>query len=334
MLVVRRDYDVVDRQISGLRSVDINMKRRMEVDLEDLQVFSADGRLPLAELYHKYLILEREHGWIREAITFFKIETDRGLIKVPSLCFRTPQSGSALWVLSGVHGEEPAGPNALSGSIDNLVSFGRRIPMVVMPLLNPFGYTKDWRYFNEHRDWRKGQSVSDSEHYLPDLKDPAKPRALQPASAVAGEVTKFILEKIRDYPPVLTVDHHEDEALANSYIYSQSFRGADDPAAKEAVSILLKSGIPLQLEGATRFGEQVKNGVVVDEKGQPVRDGSVDELFAAKKVFVDGQWMGKPSSRTSLVIETPIINVDLPDRVKAHANIIENYEKLWSLAQE
>jgi hypothetical protein len=35
-------------------------------------------------------------------------------IALPIIALRTPKKGKALWVISGIHGEEPAGPNAIS----------------------------------------------------------------------------------------------------------------------------------------------------------------------------------------------------------------------------
>ena len=40
--------------------------------------------------------------------------------------WRTPHRGEALWILSGIHGEEPAGPNAIARSLPSLVSLSRR----------------------------------------------------------------------------------------------------------------------------------------------------------------------------------------------------------------
>ncbi len=310
------------------------MKEEVIVNsLKEVQIFTEDGRRPLKELYQEYLRLEMDFGWIKEVVYTALFKSQEGEIEVPVFCFKSPQQGPALWILSGVHGEEPAGPNAIANHIDELAKLAEEIPLVIMPLLNPLGYGKGWRYPDEYRDWQKGHSVSDSEYYLQSSADTTTPRASEPSSEFAGSVTSFVLKTVSDYPPILTIDHHEDEALEQSYIYSQGTLGADDPTAQSVVLILTETGIPLQMTGLTRFGELVLNGVAVDINTRlPVSDGSIDELLAAKSIIMDGQVVRGPSSKTSLVIETPTINVSLERRVQAHSNILLNLRKLWQIA--
>jgi len=68
------------------------------------------------------------------------------------------------------------------------------------------------------------------------------------------------------------------------------------------------------MEGKTRFGEEIKNGVI-----GPVADGSIDELLTAH------------GAQTVIVVETPTIGVPLEKRVAAHGRIIQAYEELSSL---
>jgi hypothetical protein len=277
-----------------------------------------EERVSLQDLFKEYFRLENEFGWTKEEIY--------SIAGTPVYCFKSPQKGQSLWILSGVHGEEIAGPIAISRNIDNIAKIALDIPMIVIPLLNPDGYRKGWRYPNEYRDWHKGQSVTDSEYLLIDRDD--KARAESPSSEIAEKVTKYILNLVSEYPPILTLDHHEDEQLEKSYIYSQGKLGASDPIAIKVVSTLLESGIPLQMTGKTRFDENIVDGIV-----ENAQDGSVDELLSTEKIIVDNIVVRGPSAKTSLVIETPTIGVSLEERINAHGNILKRVPELWRLVK-
>lgn len=252
-----------------------------------------DGRLPVDQLSIAHDRLVAEYGWQSEVV----YEQD-GLA---STVFTSPQAGQALWVLAGIHGEEPAGPNAIAQEIDLIGQLGQKLPIVLFPLCNPWGYVKDWRYPNERRDWQVGQSVAEA--VVTENNNP-----------IALALMKKIKGLLPDYPSILSIDHHEDEALPAGYIYSQGRLGVDDPVASRIIDILSGTGIPIQHEGITRFGEEVTQGVV-----GPVHDGSIDEFLAEQ---------GTPSV---IVIETPAISLSLPARIKAHTALINAYEELFTL---
>jgi hypothetical protein len=89
----------------------------------------------------------------------------------------------------------------------------------------------------------------------------------------------------------------------------------------------------LRRSGQTRFGETIVDGVISrDDKGGPIRDGSIDELFAATEVFVDGRKVRGPSARTVIVVETPAFaGARLDQRVAAQGSVVRNLARLWSL---
>lgn len=298
----------------------------------DIKSYNADGRESLGLLNAMYDELESKYGFNKEPIYMVTVETEKERNGVTVHGYLSARNGPALWILSGIHGEEPAGPNAIAQNIDSMGELGQDIPLVIIPLLNPLGYCRDWRYYDERRDWRLGHSVGDSEHYLPDLRDPSRPRVAAARSGIAAKVTRFVLDTAIDYPPVLTIDHHEDEKLEAGYIYSQGQKAAEDEVAKEVIRILIDSGIPLTLNGRTRFDETIKGGVVVDDDGQPVKDGSIDELLTTEKIILAGEVVAKPSALTTLVIETPIISVPLGRRIEAHSQILRRLRSLWALA--
>jgi hypothetical protein len=295
--------------------------------------YVADGRAPLEVLARRFAELETKHGWTAE--TVYAYPNAPGLeIKA----WRTSSTGPALWVLSGIHGEEPAGPNAIARELDALVAFARSgVPVVVVPLCNPRAYRQNWRYPNTaERDWKKGggYSVGDSEYLLPDLETGRQPRAAQAPGPETLALTRFVLQLAERYPPKLVLDLHEDELSGDGgYIYSQGRRADANPAGIEIVRLLQDTGIPLRRSGQTRFGETIVDGVISrDDQGGPIRDGSIDELLAATQVFVEGDLRPGPAADTVIVVETPAFaGARLEQRVAAHAAVVRNVGTLWRL---
>jgi uncharacterized protein (DUF885 family) len=250
--------------------------------------------------------------------------------------WRTPHRGEALWILSGIHGEEPAGPNAIAANLDSLTRLAASgVPIVVIPLANPNAYRHNWRYPNTpERDWKTGggYSVGDAEHLLPDLDKGTRPRAAAAAGLETAALTRYVLRLAELYPPRLVLDLHEDElSRAGGYIYSQGRQAEDNPAGAEIVRLLQSSGIPLRESGKTRFGETIVQGVISrDDQGGPIRDGSIDELLAATEVFVDGAKVRGPSAHTVIVVETPAFAGSQFDlRVAAQGAVVQHAGNLW-----
>jgi len=103
-----------------------------------------DGRKPIGELYSSFLELQKS-GWILDTIVYSKGEWMNKEVSLPIIALRTPKAGKSFYVLSGVHGEEPAGPNAISEqkTIEYLARLGKKIPIVLLPLCNPLGYLRN-----------------------------------------------------------------------------------------------------------------------------------------------------------------------------------------------
>ena len=275
-----------------------------------------DGRLPIQQLFAAYLGLV-EKGWQLDLITVSKpAGTAVGL---PIIALRSPHPGPAVWILSGIHGEEPAGPNAVAAAIDDLAALGERMPVVVIPLCNPQGYVRNWRYLNmpTYSPTEEGQSVGDSSHLLPDPEHPDQPRAAAASSPEADALTGYLLRLAVTYPPRFSIDLHEDNLLAAGYVYSQGEFGVDDDLAIEAVAVLQETGIPIQTGGQTRFGEEIAGGII-----GPVTDSSIDELIEAETILVVGRPQPGPGAQTVLVFETPAKDLGLAQRRAAHLELL------------
>lgn len=294
--------------------------------------YTVDGRQPINKLYSRYEILMNNDKWVREIVYSYPDSVTE------ILSYKTKKEGPALWIISGIHGEEPAGPNAIANNIERISELAEsNIPVVLLPLCNPRGYRNGWRYPNTaERDWRKGgYSVGDSEYLLPDLENGNSPRSSSVVGPETAALTAHVLKVAITHSPKLVLDFHEDElSIEGGYIYSQGNVPDSNPVSAEIIKILQSTQIPLRLNGFTRFSEPIINGVISsDDKGLPLRDGSIDELLASTEIFINGEKQIGPSAPTVIVVETPAFkdsNISL--RISAHEAIINALPILWALS--
>ncbi len=299
-----------------------------------VSTYDKDGRLSYKELNDRFNLLLKA-GWKRKLI--YKISgRDYGGKKVllRSYAYMSPNltrryGCKTFWILSGIHGEEPAGPNAIAENvalISNLAKSG--IPIILMPLLNPLGYIRDYRYYNSrrHKHNKIMHSVGDADHLLPSLKNPANPRREKATNRYAEQVLSWVQLTATEHPPLVVFDHHEDEIeysgntnITSGYTYSYCYGKKSDikDISKLVTNLLVRKGFPIQKDGLTSFDERITEGFVFNSK-----DGSIDEyLFyrGAKACFV---------VETTRDDQKPI---PLESRKQVHAEIIGNYRKIWSL---
>jgi len=172
-------------------------------------------------------------------------------------------------LIGGIHGREPAGAIANSRYAGTLRRLGQDRKILLLPLLNP------WGYFHHIRYGPNGQSVSDSDHLLGRLPAAASPEA--------AAITSFVLNAITINPGAAVLDLHEDPVYEapdyhlegwGSYLYISGENCLSHPIAKRVVSCLKNSSLPLITDGTTRFGEQLADGIIVN-----TADGSIDELL-------------------------------------------------------
>lgn len=297
--------------------------------------YQADGRRALADLYSAFFKLSEKYGWQTEVLYEEQFSYRRRDYSLPILAFCTPKKGPTLWLLAGIHGEEPAGPNALALSIKFLAKLGQKIPLVVSPLLNPRGYFRNWRYPERRLRPRSHtkeviSDLHDSEYLLPDLADLEHPRwQNRRPHPRALAVTGWAVATVKKYPPRLVLDLHEDKSQTDPYLYVYSAVGANDPAAREVARIIGRCGLHLKEQGTVwNSGRRVpvQDGLAVN-----ITDGSIDELLAAPKIFIDGKKTAGPGAKTVIVVETRALGVSLVKRVRVHCAIIRSLARLWPL---
>ena len=227
-----------------------------------------DGRPAIADIHGGCDVL-LGFGWRRVEIAAQVTESGEPL---PIVAYFNSTSVDRV-LIGGIHGREPAGAIALARYASRLRDLGESHDILLLPLLNPWGYSRHLRY------GPGGQSVSDSDHLLG--------RAPAPACPEAAAITGFILDAMHINPGAAVLDLHEDPVYEapeyhldgrGSYLYVSGDGGLEHPAAQRVYRCLEASSMPLIKEGVTRFGERLVGGVILDTE-----DGSIDELLARKR---------------------------------------------------
>ena len=168
---------------------------RIKIDLPEIKDYTKDKRIPLQKIYN--LFSKFNSNWIGDVIYYQKADYGKNKhLALPILAFRTKKQGNAVWIISGIHGEEPAGPNAIAKNIRFLNRLSKKIPLVIIPLCNPNGYWRNWRYPNRKFMSKNGGpeiSVGDSSHFLIDSKNRKKSREEKSPSKVSMALNSYIL---------------------------------------------------------------------------------------------------------------------------------------------
>jgi len=292
-------------------------------EIEKLRTFSKDKRISIKEFYKSLNKLNK--NLFEDEIIYFQKSDEKRKIKLPILGFKTKKSGKAIWIIAGVHGEEPAGPNALIKNISLLNNLAKSIPLVLIPLANPAGYWRDWRYPNQKRARMKwsAPSVGNMDHLV--INDKTKKAfASKPLFDDSKYLGEYIIKNSKTRKPFLVLDLHEDESLRKLYLYSHVKNDISRKIGSEIVKILKKSGFEFYEDRKTTFDEEIKSGIVESET-----DGSLDDLLASKKIFTDGRISKGPSAKTVIVVETTTKGFPLKKRVHAHSLIIKQAEKFY-----
>jgi predicted deacylase len=219
--------------------------------------------MTVEKLLQKYSRLETDFGWERDLV----FTQD----KYPVYSYRTQKQGPALWAISGIHGIEKDGPNAMAIEIETIARMANICPTIIIPLCNPLGFVNGWRYTHPSEDGDlDGLSVGD------------------PNTTEGKQLSIYLLKIAQFYPPRVHLDHHHDITLDGSYVYSHDKSGLEDLVAKMIITTM-KSVTAIQINGATRWNEPIINGIV-----GPVADGSIDDFVTKPPI----------SAKTSIVIET------------------------------
>ena len=205
---------------------------------------AGDGRPPLSEVLRAFEPL-REAGW-RERQISSQFAPSGGALPIRAY-FNAEEVDAVL--IGGIHGREPAGALALARYASRLKDQGCSRGLLMMPLLNPWGYLRHERY------GPTGRSVSGSDHLLG--------RLGAPGCSEAAAITDFVMNGIRIRPGAQVLDLHEDPVYEvpgyelrgrGSYVYLAGQGALDHPLSRRVRDCLRDSSLPLIRDGVTRFG--------------------------------------------------------------------------------
>jgi hypothetical protein len=261
-----------------------------------------DGRPPIADIHRPFDHLVAS-GWRRVEIAAQATESGESL---PILAWLNSSTVDHV-LIGGIHGREPAGAVALAAHADRLRELGASRSILLMPLLNPWGYARHIRY------GPSGRSVSDSDHCLG--------RAPAPACPEAAAITSFVLDGVVVSPRARVLDLHEDPVYEDpayhldghgSYLYLSGEGALEHPVAVRVRRCLESSPFPLIHEGLTRFGERLVGGVVADTE-----DGSIDELLARARAC-------SPVITTEIALRDPT-TPPLAERVSLYRAVVDAF---------
>lgn len=271
----------------------------------------------ISELYLSFGKLENK-GWSMQKVceSFSRINNN---LLLPIISLHNNKSGPALWIIAGIHGEEPAGPTMLARNIDYIARELSDIPTLILPLCNPQGYLLNQRYLDETFLGEEVLSVGDAEHML--LNDSRNSYRSEATNDESVNITEYLLNESTIRPPALVIDLHEDNHLVGGYIYSQ---GTNSSHRKNAQKILagMEKFVNIQRYGVTRFHTDDINEKIIEGVIDPVRDGSIDEFIAAKHLFYDGKIQKGIGAKTVYTIETASKDIALEKRVLAQQSAL------------
>jgi hypothetical protein len=274
-------------------------------EIPEIKTFP-DGRKSISDIYADLLKIA-DADW--EVHKICDSEADEAAL--PIISFSTRKHGPALWIISGIHGEEPAGPIAISESMSVIKNYAKKTPVVLIPLCNPQGYRRDWRYLDMPRniEGKVGKGVGISKHLLLRCKE------TRPNSPENDALTRFVVSMARTHPPFIAFDMHEDDELDRAYIYSQG--GRKDKVAQFVLRKYREWGVAVQESGKTSFDEKVEKGIV-----GYTEDDSIDELIFSTKIRRDRKFVDGPGAKTMIVTELPSRAMKLKERVDIYKKLL------------
>ncbi len=244
----------------------------MDLDITKSNTKSTDGRPSLSTLYAVWSSTIPSDWTIKQLATQSLLLLSGKAVQLPILAFcnDTSLAGIDTVFIGGIHGREPAGAISLAHEAQSIIEYASRHKVLVMPLMNP------WGYYNHVRYGTAGGSVTDCDHLLGRLGKPACPEC--------ENVGRFIAGEVMFRPGAKVLDLHEDPGYeegaakhksTGTYMYTIGKSCRDAPAATKIKQFLRTCALPLIQSGTTRFGERIVDGVVEDS-----HDGSIDEFLS------------------------------------------------------
>ena len=273
--------------------------------MEVATTLALDGRPSLQEIYAAWS-KGIPSTWITKQVSSQTLTLPSGeIVQAPIFAYYNAPAVDAV-LLGGIHGREPAGAVALMREIEFIVEQGKTKPLVVMPLLNP------WGYFNHIRYGPSGCSVTDCDYVLG--------RGSAPLCQESVDITRFLTQDIKVNPGAGVLDLHEDPGYeaggvphlaTGTYLYIIGSDARKHPIVKRVKELLQSCPLPLMQSGVTRFNEAIKEGIIENSS-----DGSIDEFLSVL------------GATPVLTLETLLLEETMPalnGRVEVYQEVIHKF---------
>eukprot|EP00829_Urostomides_striatus_P001744 TRINITY_DN1190_c0_g1_i2.p1 TRINITY_DN1190_c0_g1~~TRINITY_DN1190_c0_g1_i2.p1 ORF type:complete len:285 (-),score=68.11 TRINITY_DN1190_c0_g1_i2:43-897(-) len=241
--------------------------RYMGMEIEN--TLAHDNRLSLKEIY---AIWDETipSTWFTRLIATQKLKLPNGQeVTLPIFAYYNSLEIDTI-LIGGIHGREPAGAVAITKEASFIVEQGENRSILVLPLMNP------WGYYNHIRYGPSGNSVTDCMYALG--------RDKAPLCEESEKIVHFFLNEIKILKGATVLDLHEDPGYeeggtpykeTGTYLYLIGEDAKSHQITHQIKSQLQKCPLPLINNGMTRFHETIKDGIIENSP-----DGSIDEFLS------------------------------------------------------
>src|SRR3989344_1550044 len=248
-------------------------------------------------LIDRIYLLQKKFGFRLIKIGKFSFNVDYPVFKI-----EFGKGGKEVLIFTGIHGDEPAGPEAILRFIPIVYKDKElldKFSFTIFPCDNPQGYAKNKRENYNGLDLNR------------EFKNTNPPKEI-----------KFIKRALRKKQFDIALGMHEDRDSKGFYLY--------EPPTKinlfgdKIINTIKKSGFPVEanyVDNDSSIGQgnqiQIKNGLVIFPKRK-----KFEKNVAKMKYWPAAVYLIKRHTKKELTFETPL-NIELNKRIKMHLLAID-----------
>jgi len=258
----------------------------------------------------------RESSEIHPVLTLLRSDT----LSLPIISINNNKKGPAIWILAGMYGNEPSGPNMLAQNIANIARELSDIPTLILPLCNPQGYRLNQRYLNDVVENVDGLKVDDASHVLLDYKPNSidfvegySPRS-EAQSYESEQIVSYLISESAKRPPILVIDLQEKNST-NGHIDSYGTHRYDGKHIYSVVDAMAKA------VNVSKYNPVTSDNPTTKSIEYPINDGTITEFIAASRIIY-GDIIRGISAKTVFKTKVPTIDTSLYTQMQAQQNAL------------
>ncbi|MGV8172095.1 MAG: hypothetical protein ACP5OA_05375 [Candidatus Woesearchaeota archaeon] len=241
-------------------------------------------------------------------------------LSLPIIGIHNDKVGPAIWILSGMYGDEPSGPNMLARNIGEIAKALSNVPTVILPLCNPHGYRLNQSFLDDALDKTEGLSVDNASHVLIDDKpggtryiEGYNPRS-EANSYEAEHIVSYLLTQNTIRPPTMVIDLQEIDS-SKGHIESYGTKRYENTRIQEIVRAIART------VDMTQFANGEENQRIISSIRYPIKDNSIAEFAAAKKILYGGIMKGI-GAKNVIKTRIPSLYIPLENRIQAQKDAL------------